>query len=208
MGARVDGISISTGVASAGDVGKRPSDPAYRAEMPVTGRLSTTGLLGPFTNWVLGVLSAIALAWWGKANLGGLVLAASAISNGGIRIYPVCRFVASILSGKLWLDDEATWGLATNPQLQFPMTHAQLDTLMATQPQAITHYWAAYFWPAVSLTICVAVLIFAYPRAIRIFRNELKTRSQIALFVAIPFLITPLIILSALFLDERIRINW
>jgi hypothetical protein len=213
VGARIDGIHLSTGFASAGDVGKRPSDPDYRATLPVPGRISSTGLLGPFVNWALALLAALWLAARERrrATPGTceLVLGAAALSNAGIRVWPITKFLVTALAGaKLFLDDETTWGLAANTNLHFPMSYADLDALVRSNAQAITHNAAAYFWPAVSLAISIGVLATSYPRAVRLFRPRLGSSREVATFIALPFLLTPLIIATALWLDGHARIDW
>ncbi|MBI3556011.1 MAG: hypothetical protein HY074_07095, partial [Deltaproteobacteria bacterium] len=106
VGALVDGVHISTGTSSAGDPGKKPSDPDYRARLPMTGHLSSAALLGPFTNWMLAIFSAVLLALWKKPDLIGMLLSACAISNAGVRIFPISRFLITMLHGTPFIDDE------------------------------------------------------------------------------------------------------
>ena len=208
MGALVDGVHISTGVSSAGDPGKKPSDPDYRAHLPMTGHLSSAALLGPFTNWMLAILCALLLATWRKPNFPGMLLAAGAISNAGVRIFPISRFLVTMLYGAPFIDDETTWGLAANPALHFPMTYGKLDELVLAQPGLVTHNLAAYFWPAVSFLICLTVLWQSYPRAIALFRRRLKSQTEVVVFALIPVVMTPFIYMTVVCLDERIRLNW
>ncbi|MBI3554972.1 MAG: hypothetical protein HY074_01760, partial [Deltaproteobacteria bacterium] len=107
-----------------------------------------------------------------------------------------------------FIDDETTWGLASNPELRFPMTYRQLDDVALAQPQLITHNPFAYFWPAVSFVICVTVLWQSYPRAIALFRRKLKTKTEVVWFALTPVLLTPFIYATVVWLDEYVRLNW
>ncbi len=209
LGARLDGIHVSTGFAMTGDPDKKPSDLDFRSEIPMIGRLSSAGLLGPFTNWILAIASLFLLMGLKKENPMILWVAASAIGNAGIRIVPVARFlITAVRGGKLFLDDEATWALASNSNLNFPMSFQQLDVLAGSQPQLLTANPAIYFWPVVSLLISLIVLWKSYRKSLLLLDLKLSNRTQQVVFVAVPFFMGPVVFGVAIWLDEIFRINW
>ncbi|MBI3542574.1 MAG: hypothetical protein HY075_04790 [Deltaproteobacteria bacterium] len=208
VGARIEGMRISTGFASAGAPQRRPSDADYRDPMPVEGTLTLHGILGPGVNWLLGIVAVVLLHRARRPTLGALALAAAAIANAGIRLFPISKTLVTIFTGRLFLDDEATWGIAGSGDLRFPITVARLNEQIARDAGVFTHHAWTFFWPAVSLAISLTVMVAAYPKALALFAPRLPTRLERVLFALMPFLVTPAILVAAGWLDEHVRLNW
>lgn len=207
IGAKIDGFSVSTGVALTGDYGKSPADPDFRSELPFAGRLTSGGLLGPFFNWALVIVFSFALSRR-PPGLFALFSVAVVIANAWIRIFPFLKFLWSHVQGPLFLDDEATWALATIREYTWPSTYATLQELSTTQSNLVIGRPWVYFWPVVSLLICLAGAVLATRFAFRTWPEVFQTSRNKILFVLVPILWGPVLIPTALWLDLWVRINW
>ena len=203
LGAKIDGIHISTGFNKVGMPGKTPADPDFRAGMP-DGIWS--GLLGPMTTWALVIGFTIALYRLKKSTKLSFFVGALAIANGLVRAVPMTIFLLSALGGRLHVEDEVAWGIwiVTNvlsPGLKgIPRNEIPASLLLS--------YPAVWIPPLLSLAIALCSLIFAFRR---IFRLEAARLAHwggrvfaIALALIAEFAHIPVI--NAL--DRVVRINW
>ncbi len=205
IGARIDGIHVSTGFNKVGAAGKSPQDPDFRTAMPEG---FWAGLLGPIATWLLAIAFTIWLLRRRDLSTGTMVVGAMAVVNGLIRAIPMILFVTAALAGKLHLEDEVGWSLWYSLKFCHPEL-AALDpaVLLKSYPAVFLSeplFWAA---PVISLGISLACLIPAHRKLYGLWKEKLS------LAWILVFGITPLAayfaalpILNAL--DRVIRINW
>src|SRR5690242_9520256 len=98
LGARLEGVHVSTGFNQVGNAHRAPGDPDFRLTAPGG---PWTGLMGPVTSWVLAVGFTIALLRARQASAGALMLAALAIVGGFVRALPVAGFLIPSAFGPL-----------------------------------------------------------------------------------------------------------
>jgi hypothetical protein len=205
IGARIDGIHVSTGFNKVGGYGKFPQDADFRAKMPDG---FWTGLLGPMTSWALAIAFTIWLYHFKTLSNGALMVGAMALVNGLLRALPMILFLVCALAGHLHMEDEVGWSLWYALKFCHPEL-ATLDTATLLRTQASLFLSEPMFWvpPLLSLGISLACLVPTYWQFSRLMDG--KTRPVLVwtfgllplamYFVAIP-------ILNAL--DQIIRINW
>jgi hypothetical protein len=205
IGARIDGIHVSTGFNKVGAAGKSPQDPDFRSAMPDG---FWAGLLGPITTWILAVGFTIWFLLRRTASAGTLAVGAAAIANGLIRALPMLFFLVSAFAGKLHLEDEVHWSLWYALKFCHPEL-AALDTAILQKSYSALFLSEPVFWvpPVVSLGISLACLVPAYGKLIRMWTGRIHP-GWILVFGLTPpamyFAAMP--ILNAL--DGIIRINW
>jgi hypothetical protein len=208
FGARLDGANVSTGFNRVGDAGKRPSDPDFRSATMVHSRIGSSGLLGPFSNWFFAVLFTGLLLSRTRLTGGGLLLGGAAVANAWLRAAPMLMVFGNAMSGRLHLEDEVAWGLGAVKGLELPMPLSDFREPLTSQPELFLSEPLFYFWPGVSLVISGACLFLATRHLLLLSRPALQTRTRRTLFVLMPVLVFPPIVLVANLLDEVVRINW
>jgi hypothetical protein len=176
LGAQLDGIHLSTGFNRVGDFGKRPSDPDFRSNDSESGGLDSSGLLGPFTNWIFATLFTVLLLLSSHPNRTVLFLGAGAVVNVWARLWPMMLFFLAAPLGRVHVEDEVGWGLRAIPSLHFPMGFNDFIQLTRTQPALFLSEPRFYFWPFVSLAIVLTCFIFAYRRLYRLFGSQMPTK--------------------------------
>jgi hypothetical protein len=208
FGAQLDGTHISTGFNQIGDSGKKPSDPNFRSESIETGILDSSGLLGPFTNWMFAILFTILLYKRKQANVLTLIIGTAAVSNALNRLIGVIPFFTGALHNRFRMADEIEWGLKAIKQLNFPMPSDKFMSIANSQPSLILSNPRVYFWPTVSVAISGICFYFAYRKLFRIFKVQLNTKLISWIFGLMPVLMVVGMIITVSKLDNLIRINW
>jgi hypothetical protein len=208
FGAQLDGTHISTGFDRVGDFGKRPSDPDFRSNDTVTGELNSSGLLGPFTNWLFAILFTVLLLQRPKADRTTFLLGAGAVVNAWSRLWQMTAFFVAALLGRVHLEDEVGWGLRAIPGLHFPIPFNDFFQLTQTQPALFFSEPRVYFWPLVSLVIVLTCFVFAYRCLYRLFGSYMPTKAARWLFGLMPLVVTPPVFMLLSWLDNLVRINW
>ncbi len=216
IGARLDGVHVSTGFNRIGNPGRAPGDPDFRDDVATGGVL--TGLLGPATSWLL----AIVFTFWltrrrppdrvnaDRAPLGGtLLIGAFAVANATVRAIPMWSVLSAALSGQVVLEDESYWGIWYIGKVVRPeLGSAGALALVNTQPDVLLGYPAIWVCVLVSLTISLACFVVAYRHLLKLWDAFLDSPAARVTLVGLPvvlwFLALPL--LNAL--DRVIRINW
>ena len=206
IGAKIDGIHVSTGFNRVGNPGLAPSDPDFRSGM-AEGVWS--GLLGPMTTWLLAIAFTIWLYRFQQPTRGALLVGAPAIVNGLARALPLLMFVNRGLRGQLWIEDEVGWGIwYVTHFLRRDLATSDMFTLVNTQPTLLLSFPAVWIPPLISLAISLACLIPAYRRVLTLWRSRLE--SPIALWLL--GLLPPIVYIASFpvlnVLDQLIRINW
>jgi hypothetical protein len=208
IGALIDGVSISTGFAAAGDYGKSPEQANFRSELILPGRLSSGGLLGPFVNWIVVISFSMALLVRRKKGALTLVMIILVISNAWIRIFPFLRFLWSHWQGPLFLDDEATWALSLIHEYKWPSNYQTLEELSTTKSYLVKSQLWIYFWPVVSAIISFTGLSIATKKTFNEWSEYFQTISTKVMFVSVPILAGPLVLITVTWLDRWLRLNW
>jgi hypothetical protein len=109
IGAKLDGIHVSTGFNKVGDYGKSPDDPDFR-----TGETENSvwgGLLGPISSWLLAIIFTVWLYCFKGSSWGALIVGALAVGNSLIRTVPMALALISALMGRPYMEDEIGWGI-------------------------------------------------------------------------------------------------
>lgn len=203
MGAKLDGIHVSTGFNKVGNPGRMPDDPDFRIGMAEG---FWADLLGPIATWVLAIAFTVWLYRFKKPDWVSLTIGALAVVNGLVRAIPMLIFLIPALGGQLHVEDEVHWGIwrvthIFRPDLA-PLSLAEI------QPGLLLSYPAVWISPLVSLAISLACLIPAYWRIFKLWSGELGHWAFRILFGLLPlaawFASVP--VLNAL--DRVIRINW
>jgi hypothetical protein len=208
LGARIDGVHVSTGFNKVGDPGKFPGDPDFRASDTIT---VWGGLLGPMTTWFLAITFTILLYRFKGPSWGALTVGALAISNGFIRTVPMMLVLISSALGKPYLEDEIAWGIWIVVKYVHPSlatTGLDFRTLLQTYPASFLSAYILWIPPLLSLVISLACLIPAYIRVYKFWGNGLRNRVIRWLFVFIPLPVFFATIPVLNWLDRLIRINW
>jgi hypothetical protein len=206
LGAKLDGIHVSTGFNRVGMPNRAPGDPDFRTGM--AGGF-WTGLLGPLTTWGLAIIFTVWLHVYRKPGWGAWITGALAIANGLLRAIPMLEFLISALGGQIHLEDEVGWGVWYFVKVCRPELAAlDANTLIKTQPGLFLA--DAGFWvpPLLSLAISLVCLALAYRRILKLWGGRLGGGARALVLAGMPviawFLSLP--ILNAL--DRAIRINW
>jgi hypothetical protein len=157
FGAQLDGIHISTGFDRVGDFGKRPSDPDFPSNDMVTGELNSSGLFGPFTNWLFAIPFTVLILQRPKADRTTFLLGAGAVVNAWSRLWQMAAFFVAALLGRVHLEDEVGWGLRAIPRLHFPIQFNDFYQLTQTQPHCSYRSHAYISGPWYHSLLCLPV---------------------------------------------------
>lgn len=179
LGARIDGVSISTGFNRVGNPGLRPDDPGFRTDMPES-VLADAG--GPFLTLLLAITLTAWLLRFRRLDAWALAAAALAVSNAVLRLLPMGMAAAVAAGGRLPREDEVMVGLrlfGDSPLLWLPAV--------------------------VSATVSATCCWLAFRHLIRLAEPPWWTR---VLVVAAPVLLLPLLLPLLDWLDRVARINW
>ncbi len=206
IGAKFDGIAVSTGFNKVGNPGRTPDDPDFRTGMKDG---IWTGLLGPVTTWLLAIVFTLWLYRFKQPGWGALAVGAMAVANGLGRGVPMLMFVGNALLGHLYTVDEAYWGMWFVTHICRPELAAFDPAVLAqTQPAIFLSEPGVWAAPLLSLAISLVCLSLAYRRILKLWREPLGRCSAYGLMILLPvaawFVATPLLDV----LDRMIRINW
>jgi hypothetical protein len=206
IGAKLDGIHISTGFNRIGNPGRAPDDPDFRTGL--TGGV-WTGLLGPVTSWGLAIIFTLWLTRRTQLDRGTWVIAAFAIANGLARAVPNATMLISALRGQLVLEDEVHWGLWYIGKIARPDLGLQgaLD-LAQTQPNLVLAFPAIWIAVLISLGISLLCLFLAYRHLLHLWRGRFKHAIARGLLAVIPLGVWSILWLPLNYLDQVVRINW
>jgi len=182
IGARLQGIHVSTGFNRVGNWARRPGDPDFRTNLPD----SALGLaLGP----IVTLVSASALARWfftgRSARTPAFALGAAALSDAWIRALPMLLVVAKGLAGGNGQEDEVMLGV-----LMFGSSFLR---------------WIPV---GVSLGVSFGCLVAVYDRLIQRFCPLLRWRAARLAFLLAPAFVYPALAALTAWLDETVRLNW
>jgi hypothetical protein len=200
VGAKLDGIHISTGFNRVGMPGRAPGDVNFRAGMSEG---VWSGLLGPISTWVYAIVFTIWLYFFKRPRGAALLIGSFAVTNGFLRVLPMSSFYAAAIIGRMNMEDEVSWGI-------WQVTHLfRPDLAQATlPPTAWLSFPAVWLTPLASLLICLACLFFAYRKIFRLWQDTLTTRWQRLAFVLLPIVVSVAFTPVINWLDRIIRINW
>lgn len=206
IGARLDGIHVSTGFDKVGMPGRTPDDPDFRTGMPDG---LWAGLLGPMTTWGLAIVFTVWLHLLKKPGWAALAVGALATANGTVRAFPMLMFLIPALGGRIVTVDEAYWGMWFVIRVCRPeLAASNLYTLAQTQPGLFLAEWITWAPPLFSLAISLACLVPAYRHIMRLWSDVLSRWSLRLLLVllSLPVWLAATPVLDTL--DRLIRINW
>ncbi len=200
LGAKIDGIHISTGFNRVGMPGRAPGDADFRTGMPEG---VWSGLLGPISTWVYAIVFTSWLYFFKRPRRAALLIGSFAVTNGFLRALPLSMFYAAAATGQLHMEDEVSWGI-------WQVTHLFRPELAQVNFQTVPwlSFPAVWLTPLVSLLICLACLFFAYRKVFRLWHSVLITRLQQTLFVLLPIVVSVVAMPIVNWLDHIIRINW
>jgi len=209
LGAKIDGVHVSTGFNKVGDYGKSPDDPDFRTGG--TKNAMWSGLLGPITTWLLAIIFTVWLYRFKVPSWGALTVGALAIVNCLIRAVPMAQFLVSALRGYPYMEDEVGWGIWTVLKFCRPdLATSTLDYHVLVKTYAPTFLTNPTFWvpPLLSLTLSLACLIPAYWRNYKLWGARFDNWRNRLLFGILPLAtyFTSWPVLN--WLDRLIRINW
>ncbi len=209
LGAKIDGVHVSTGFNKVGDYGKSPSDPDFRATQ--NNWAFWGGVLGPVIIWVMAIVFTIWLYRMNGPSWSALIIGALAVVSGLIRALPMVSVMISALLGKPYLEDEVGWGIWYVLKYCRPeLASLSLDyhTLLSAYPQVFLKDYSFWISPMISLAVSLGCLVPAYLRIYKVWRNSLNYWVYRVLFGLLP-VATYIAILPVLnWLDRFIRINW
>jgi hypothetical protein len=206
IGARLDGIHISTGFNKVGMPNRTPDDPDFRTGM-ADGLWS--GLLGPLTTWALAIVFTVWLYRFKKPGWAAFGVGALAVANGIARAFPMLMFLLPALRGRIVTVDEAYWGMWAVTHFCRPeLATSNLLALAQTQPGLFLAEPIVWVPPLLSLAITSACLIPAYRRILKLWSDVLSRWRLCLLLVllSLPVWLASMPVLNAL--DRLIRINW
>lgn len=208
FGYLIDGVRVSTGFNRVGDVGKFPSQPDFRSDKIITGKLSSGGLLGPFTTWTLAIVFTILLTKRKRPDFFTVLFGSTSVANSFLRIVPNFFFIVSAISGYFTLEDEVAWGLSSTKGVNFPTSYESFREIAIKTPEVFISNVYVYFWPAISLLICSICLFISYRKLYSIFKEILPNFLFKLIFAFLPLASFPLTFSILNWLDNIIRINW
>jgi hypothetical protein len=208
FGARLDGVHVSTGFNRVGVLGKSPLDDDFRQNLVVPGHLTSGGLLGPLTNWLLAICFAILFTRRRSLDQKSIIFAATATANSLIRLVPMMLFFVFASFGKVWPEDEVGWGLASVQQLHFPIHFSQLNKTVLPLQSKILEEPRVFFWPIVSALISSLCLFIVARHFWKIVIYRADRRRLAMTFIALIVIIGPIVFATLNWLDQAIRINW
>ena len=206
IGAKLDGVAISTGFNRIGNPGRAPSDPDFR-----TGFAGGvwTGLGGPLTSWVLAIIFTIWLCRQTKLDYRTWVIAAFAVANGLARAVPNATVLLWALRGQIVTEDEVHWGLWYVGKVFRPDLGLQgALALVPTQPSLLLSYPAIWIPILISLGISLVCLFFAYRHLWKLWRGQFGDWATRGSLAVIPLGVWYAIWTPLNYLDQIIRINW
>jgi len=204
LGYRLRGDRVSTGFNMVGSPGKRPGEPGFRSEVPVTGTPNLGTVLGPVTTWTVAGAATLAFARWPTGKK-GVVLSATAISAGLQRLLPLVPFFAAAPFGRVVYQDEVEWGAHHVDGLRFPMSFDSFQAALGDHSTEFLRTPAAYVGPVTSAALSAACLAHTYRGMARDSDSFVASAWATA---GIP--ITAWIAVGGVFaaLDRIIRIEW
>ncbi len=206
LGARLEGVHVSTGFNQVGNAHRVPGDPDFR--ITKTGG-PWTGLMGPVVSWVLAIAFTVWLLRMRQASSGALMLSALAIVGGLVRGLPMAQFLIAGWFGSLHMEDEVGTGIWCVTRYLHPELAGE-SMRTALQAHAASLRGSATFWlPALfSLGLSLGCLIVAYRKANELFGPRLPGAVARWAFLLMPIeaYATARPLLNAL--DRMIRINW
>jgi hypothetical protein len=209
IGARMDGIHVSTGFNKVGDYGKSPDDPDFRTGG--TENSVWSGLLGPVSSWLLAIIFTVWLYRFKGPSLGALIVGALAVCNSLIRSLPMALALLSALIGSPYMEDEIGWGIWYVLKFYHPeLASSALGFHALLKTYAFVFLASPSFWipPLLSLVISLACLILAYRHNYKLWGDELISRVNRFLFGLLPFIVYFAAMPVLNWLDRLIRINW
>ncbi len=209
VGAKLDGIHVSTGFNKVGDYGKSPDQPDFRSSASEGGFWA--GLLGPLTTWVLAAAFTVWLYRFKEPSWAALCVGALAVANAVIRALPMALVVAASLAGRPYMEDEVAWGIWYVLKYERPgLAPGQVGfaSLLQANPGAFLAYPAFWVPPLLSLAISLVFLVLAYLRNQRLWGTTLKSAVNRWLFWLMPLLAYVLKTPVINWLDRMVRINW
>lgn len=204
----IDGVRVSTGFNKVGDVGKFPSQPDFRSDHIITGKLNFGGLLGPFTTWTLAIIFTIFLTKRKRPDFFAVFFGSMSVANSFLRIVPNFSFIVLAISGYFTLEDEVAWGLSSTKSVDFPMSYENFREIAIKTPQVFISNTHVYLWPVMSLTICSICLFISYRKLYSIFKESFPHFLFKLIFAFLPLASFPLTFSILNWLDNIIRINW
>lgn len=208
FGAQLDGRHISTGFNKVGDSFKKPSDPDFRSQQIETGILDSSGILGPFVNWMLAILFTAILLKRSTDNSVTMAIGAAAVGNAVNRLSALISFFIGSLHNTVHLADEVEWGLNTTQGLDFPMSMSKITSIAETQPSVLLANPKIYFWPAISILISSICFYLAYRKLYRVFGNQMESKLSRWVFGLMPVVVGIILVFVINVLDNAVRINW
>ncbi len=206
LGARLEGVHVSTGFNQVGNAHRVPGDPDFRITRPGG---PWTGLMGPVTTWVLAIGFTIALLRMREGTSSALMVAALAIGGGLVRGIPMTEFLLSAPFGPIHVEDEVGTGSWCFTRLARPdLAGEGIRALVQSHGAALRG--SVWFWlPALaSLGISLACLIAAYRKANALFAPRLSGGAMRWAFRLMPVAAYALALPVLNALDRVIRINW
>ncbi len=208
FGSLIDGVRVSTGFNRVGDFGKFPSQPDFRSNNVITGKLDSGGLLGPFTTWTLAIIFTFLLSKREKPGFFTALFGSMGVANSFLRIVPIFFFLVSAISGYFTLEDEVAWGLSRTEGVNFPMGFGEFKRIAISNPEIFLSNPYVYFWPIVSLLICSICLFISYKKLSFLYKDYLSHPLFKLVFALLPLASFPFTFSILNWLDNLIRINW
>ncbi len=209
VGAKLDGIHISTGFNKVGNYGKSPDQPDFRSDAAQGGFWA--GLLGPVTSWILAAVFTIWLYRFKAPTWGALGVGALAVASSLVRAVPMTLVLVSSLLGRPYMEDEVQWGVWYVLKCERPELlngPVGLHALLQADPRFFLSFPAFWIGPLLSLTISLVFLVLAYPRLRRLWGGILPTATHRWLFGLMPLAVYVAKTPALNWLDRLIRINW
>jgi hypothetical protein len=209
IGAKIDGMHISTGFNKIGDYGKSPGDPGFRTVQEEGAFWG--GVLGPVTTWMLAIIFTGLLYLYKKPSWGALSIGAFAVTNGFTRTLPMLSVLVFNLLGKPYMEDEVGWGIWYTLKYCRPdlaTLGKDFHTLLQTYPESFLKDFSFWIPPLLSLAVSLVCLLFAYRRNYRLWGDILNHWAYRLLIAFLP-IVSYIAMMPVLnWLDRFIRINW
>ena len=205
VGARLDGVHISTGFNKVGNPNRVPGDPDFRTGMAEG---FWAGLLGPVITWTLTILFTVTLHRLKKPTATAMIFSSLAVVNGMVRAVPMLMFFSSALGGVLHVEDEVSWGIWYVRSVHPELARTDLFTLAESQSGLLLQQPAVWISPLASFAVSAVCLFLAYRWAFRLWHGVLKRGIERWVFGLMPLPIWFASIPVLDVLDRVIRINW